>query len=155
MVPGVHSRWGAMFSVLGAYIVAVLIAYAIGSTLATQVTLGELRAMGMSLTLTDHYRAVAHDFRALAGSYLPLIAAVLAPALIVATRLSRPWPKLRPFIFPLLGALAVVAPHYAGRWFLGYDYLFAVREWYGMLFQAMAGWFGAYYYLIIRGLARR
>lgn len=144
-----------MFLVLVAYGAAVLITYAIASALATQVTLAELRGMGMSLTLTDYFRATAHDFRVLSETYLPLIAAVMAPALFVASRLSRPLPKLRPFIFPLLGALAVTAPHYVGRWYLGYDYLSAVRDWHGLLLQALAGWFGAYYYLIIRGQARR
>ena len=138
-----------------AFFVALLVTYFLGSSLATQVILGELRAMGMPVTLTDHFRATAHDLLGLSRSYLPLLALALGCGLPVAGVLGRRWNRLRPFLYPLAGAAAVVTLHRVVELLLGLNGLAAVREWHGLALQALAGWVGGYVFCMALGFARR
>jgi hypothetical protein len=138
-----------------AFSVAVLTTYLIGSVLATQVILARVAAMGLPVTLTDRLYATHHDLAGLARAYLPLLVLALGLALPLAGFLSRPRPKLRGFVYPVAGALAVVATHLVLRSLLGFNALAAVRDWHGLVLQGVAGWLGAYAYLIASGQARR
>lgn len=144
-----------MLRVISAFILALLVAYLIGSILATQVILAELRGMGMSITLSDRLNASLHDLLGLWRSYLPLLAIALVPALAAAAALGRAWQAGRPFLYPLAAAAGVVCLHLAMREVLGLNGLAAVREWTGLALQAVAGWVGGYFFVIGLGLARR
>ena len=144
-----------MLYAVAAYLVAVLVSYVLGAVLATQVILAEVRALGLSVTLSDRFHATGHDLVGLAGSYLPLLAVALAPALFVAARLARRLPALRGVLYPLAAAVAVVVLHLAVKAVLGLNGIAAVREWHGLALQALAGWAGGYCYVMARGLARR
>jgi hypothetical protein len=137
------------------FLAAVLTAYLVGAALATQVILGELRAMGMSVTLTDHLHATGHDLIGLAGSYLPLIALAFAIGLGAAGLLGRHLPRWRFIFYPLAGAVAVVSLHLIMKAVLGVTGIAAVRPWYGLALQALAGWLGGYAFFMFLGLAKR
>jgi hypothetical protein len=140
---------------VGAFAFAVLVAYLLGAVLATQVILGELRGMGMSVTLTDHLNAMVHDLRGLASSYLPLIVIAFAIGLSVAGLIGRRLPGWRHILYPLAGAGAIVALHLIVKAVLGLNGIAAVRPWYGLALQGLAGWLGGYAFLMGLGLARR
>ena len=148
-------RLPAMLAVIRAYLIAVAVTYLLGAVLATQVVLARVRGMGMSVTLGDRFHATTHDLAGLAGSYLPLIAIALVPGLFAASRLARWWPRFGAVLYPLAGAVAVVAIHLAVKALLGLNGIAAVREWHGLALQALAGWVGGYFYFMARGLARR
>lgn len=134
---------------------ALFLTYVMGSALATQVILGELRGMGMSVTPADHFRTTFHDLRGLLASYLPLLAIALTIGFAVAGAIGRRLPRWRPFLYPFGGASAVVAIHVCLEMLLGLNGIAAVREWHGMALQAFAGWMGGYFFVIFLGLARR
>jgi hypothetical protein len=141
--------------VLIAFMLALFLTYVMASALATQVILGELRGMGMSVTLADHFRATFHDLRGLLTSYLPLLAIALTIGLAVAGALGRRLPRWRSFLYPFASAAAVLAIHLCLELLLGINGIAAVREWHGMALQAFAGWMGGYFFVIFLGLARR
>jgi hypothetical protein len=134
---------------------AVLISYCIASVLATQVILGELTAMGMPVTLDDRFRASFHDLRGLLASYLPLLLIAFALAFPVAALLGRWRPGWRFLLFPIAGAVAVVALHLIMKAVLGLNGIAAVRELPGLLSQMLAGWACGYLYYLFMGWARR
>jgi hypothetical protein len=145
----------SMLRILGAFLAAVLTAYLVGAPLATQVMLGELRAMGLSVTLTDHLDAMGRDLLGLTPGYLPLLALALALGLPPAVAVGHRFPRWRFLLYPLAGALAVLSLHLIWEAVLGWHFLAAVRLWYGLLFQAVAGWMGGYAFLMFTGQAKR
>ena len=134
---------------------ATLAAYIVGAALATQVTLNGVAAHGIRVSLDDRLYATGYDLLGLARTYLPLVAIAFLIALPTAAGLARWLPQLRLVLYGLAGAAALVVLHLVARKVLGVTALAATREFSGVLFQAVAGWFGGYVYFVATGWAHR
>jgi hypothetical protein len=138
-----------------AFLSALLLTHVIGSALAAQVILTELRAMGLPVGLRTRLLAAGHDVLALGTSYLPVLLPGLAAACALAALLGRWLPGWRPYLYPLFAALSVVGLHLGCRALLGFNLLAAARHDHGLALQALAGWIGGYAFYVFMGLARR
>ncbi len=140
---------------LYAFVPAILGAYILGTSAATQVNLGKLADLGVRITLRDRLQATGHDLIGLSITYLPALVVALGVALFAAAYLSRWMPGLRLGLYVLAGASGVVAVHLIAEAVLGVNGLAAVRDTYGLALQALAGSFGAYIFYVATGWAHR
>jgi len=137
-----------------AYLSAVLVTYLLGSIAATQVILTELQYMGMPVTLYDRVLTSLHDLAGLSLTYLPALLVAMGLGFSVGLLLGKLLPRLRGFMYPLFGSLAVLGLHFGSRELLGYTALAAARHDVGLWMQVGIGWAGGYAFLMFLGLAR-
>ena len=144
-----------MIRVLKVFFAAVLLAYVLASTLATQSNLGNLQMLGMQVGFGDWAATTAHDLVGMASSYLPLIAGAFAIGLPVAAGLTRRLPRHRALLYALAGFTAVVALHLIMRAALGLTPVAATRTTAGLIGQGAAGALGGLgYHWLTRPLAK-
>ena len=137
-----------MIRVLSGFFPAVIVAYVIGSLLATQVVLANLASMGVDISLATRLDASLHDLLGMSTSYLLLILVAFIIALPVAAGLSK-WLGARALWFTLAGFVALVMLHVIMRQVLGVWPIAAAREWPGLLMQGGAGAVGGFLYSYI------
>ncbi|MDP4788669.1 MAG: hypothetical protein NWR64_01665 [Haliea sp.] len=139
-----------MIRVLKAFFPAVLLAYILGSVLATQTVLAKLAALGVAVPMTVRLQASLHDVIGMTA-YLLLILVAFVLALPVAAWLVRahrvPGPRL--FWFTLAGFAGVIALHLIMNQVLGIWVIAAAREWPGLLLQGLAGAMGGWVFGVI------
>lgn len=128
-----------MIRALKAFFPAVLLAYVLGTVLATQLILGNVQELGLAVTLTDRAAATLHDIMGMASSYLLLILVAFILALPVAAALTRWMPGHRALLFALAGFVGLVALHLIMKALLGVTGVAATRTLAGLLGQGLAG----------------
>ncbi len=128
-----------VFRVVSTYVLSVVMAYVLGSILATQFVLYELTDLGLQISLTDRVMATLRDIVGLSGTYLPLIAIALALAFPVAGFLARLGGLARSLWFVFAGLVALVALHLIMKAVLGLTGIAATRTLAGLLSQGLAG----------------
>ena len=121
----------------------ILLAYAAGSVLGTQVVLNNVAAMGLEVTLAMRWSSSVSDLAGLAGTLLPLMAIALLPGWLILDWLGRrPTLRIAPAWYILTGAVGIAALHPALNWAFGVDVFAPARTVPGLLGQAVAGGLG-------------
>ena len=121
----------------------ILLAYAAGSVLGTQVVLNNVAAMGLEVTLAMRWSSSVSDVAGLAGTLLPLMAIALLPGWLILDWLGRrPTLRIAPAWYILTGAVGIAALHPALNWAFGVDVFAPARTVPGLLGQAVAGGLG-------------
>ena len=129
---------------LGSWLLAALLAFAIGSTLATQFILANVAALGPEVDMAVRLQATGHDLVGLSGSYLPLVSIAFLLGLPIAAGLARFFPGQRQLLYIAAGAVAVMTIHLLIKAVLGLNGVAAVRTTAGLLSQGVAGACGGY-----------
>jgi hypothetical protein len=133
-----------MLRKLGAWLLAVLVGYAVGTVAATQFVLAKLGELGVAVPVGDRLSTTLFDLAGMATSYLPLIAVALAIAFPVAALVVRFQPTWRSFGYPLAGAVALLVLHLALQFAIGFTPVAGVRTTAGLIAQMLAGALGGY-----------
>ncbi len=138
---------------IGCWLIAALLAFVVGSTLTTQIILGNVAALGPEVSLGIRLQATGHDLLGLSVSYLPLIAVGFLLGLPIAAGLGKWLPAQRLWLYVAAGAVAIVAIHLLIKAVLGLSGIAATRGLVGLLSQGLAGACGGYlfYRLRLRG----
>jgi hypothetical protein len=130
---------GGLIRALGAWAVAVLIAYLAATTFATMAVVLSLHNLGAPVAFLQGLRMIAHDWLAMTGIFLPVIALGFAIAMPVAGGLGRWKPDWRSGLFAAAGAAALVAVHLALKASFGITPIAVARSLPGLASQALAG----------------
>ncbi len=136
--------------ILVAYVVAVLVAYLLGATAATQSVLASLEAMGVVVSLGERLSTTGKDLIGMFPAYGLIIAVAFAIALPIATNIARYLPRWRAFGLVVAGVVAMIVPHLLMREFLEITPVAAARTVVGLLVQGLAGGVGGYAFYFVR-----
>ncbi len=139
-----------MARIAAAYVLAVLVAYLLAATAATQAVLAGLEGLGVTITLGERISTTGHDLLGMLPSYGLLIAIGFAIALPIAAAVSRFLPSWRAFGLVAAGALAVGLIHIGLNSVFETHLVAATRTTVGMLVQVMAGGLGGYAFYRLR-----
>ncbi len=121
----------------------ILLAYAAGSVLGTQVVLNNVAAMGLEVTLAMRWSSSLSDVAGLAGTLLPLMAIALLPGWLILDWIDRrPTMSVAPAWYILMGAMGIAVLHPTLNWAFGVDVFAPARTLPGLLGQAVAGGLG-------------
>ena len=121
----------------------ILLAYAAGSVLGTQVVLNNVAAMGLEVTLSMRWSSSLSDVTGLAGTLLPLMAIALLPGWLILDWLGRrPTLRVAPAWYILMGAMGIAVLHPTLSWAFGVGVFAPARTLPGLLGQAVAGGLG-------------
>ncbi len=135
---------------IACWLVAALVAYLVASTLATQVILANVAALGPEVDFAVRLQATGHDLLGLAVSYLPLIALGFLLGLPIAAGLGKWLPAQRLWLYVSAGAVAIIAIHLLIKAVLGLSGIAATRGLLGLLSQGLAGACGGYLFYRLR-----
>jgi hypothetical protein len=91
------------------FLLAVLLASALGSVLQTQFNLANLQALGAPISLSVRLHTTGLDLLGFSPTFAVLVLLGFVFALPSASLLTRSWPGGRWLLFALAGALAVLA----------------------------------------------
>jgi len=91
------------------FLLAVLLASALGSVLQTQFNLANLQALGAPMSLSVRLHTTGLDLLGFSPTFAVLVLLGFVFALPSASLLARSWPGGRWLLFALAGALAVLA----------------------------------------------
>lgn len=136
---------------LGCWLLAALLAYVLGSIIATQFILANVAELGPEVDMATRLSATGHDLVGLSSSYLLLIAVGMLLGLPVGAGLARLLPRLRPWLYVAAGAAAVITIHLLIKAVLGLSGIAATRTLAGLLAQGAAGAVGGYLFYLLRG----
>jgi hypothetical protein len=132
-----------------AYLLAVAVTYVLGAVLATQSVLSSLAGMGVDVSAADRVGTTAHDLLGMLPAYAPIIALALALALPCAALLTRVLPRWRHALYPLAGAVGIIAAHIIMRLLLEVTVIASTRTLDGLLLQGGAGALGAWSFSLL------
>ncbi len=133
-----------MIRSIGAFLVAVLVAYLIGAALATQHVLGALTTMGMNIDFGVWAHATLHDLIGMFGTYAPLIAIAFLVALPVILLICRGRPGWRRIGYITGFFTAIIVMHLLMPLVLNVTPVAAARFFGGLIQQGLAGAVGGY-----------
>ncbi len=122
-----------------AFFVAVLVAYLIGASLATQHVLGALTDMGMDITFAVWAEATLHDLIGMFAIYVPLIVVAFGIGIPVALLICRGRPGWRRIGYTTGCFTAIVAIHWLMPQVLDVTPVAATRFFSGLMMQGLAG----------------
>jgi hypothetical protein len=141
---------------LGAYLVAVAVAYLLATLTATQAVVSRLEGMGVAVPVPERLAMSLRDIAGMAGMFLPMVAFALLAAFLSAAllchRLRHYLWSWRPLVYAAAGAVALLTIHLTLNLAFGLHPVAIARTWGGLLLQALAGAAGGLTYL---SLARR
>lgn len=123
---------------------AVLLTYSLATLFATQSVISHLGDMGIPMSLGERLQMSASDQLGMTGMFLPLIAAGMLIAMLVAGWLGRHHPQRRTQLFMLAGAVAMLSIHLALNWSFDITLVAVARSPLGLLSQVLAGAAGGY-----------
>ena len=136
--------------VIGAYVVAVLVAYLLAATAATQAVLAGLEGIGVTVTLGERIATTGRDLAGMFHAYGLLLAIGFAIALPIAAGFARFLPSWRAAGLVLAGAAAVWLIHLGLNSVFETHLVAATRTTVGLLVQVMAGGVGGYVFYRLR-----
>jgi len=138
-------RWPLLHR-FGTFLLAVLIAYLLASTIATQSVISSLAGMGVDVGLGERFSMTLRDIAGMAGAFLPMIAAGYLAAFLVVWMLCFWFPQWRTALYIIAGACALITIHLTLKLAFGITPIAVGRTVSGLLMQGMAGAIGAYVY---------
>jgi len=137
-----------------AFFAAVLVAYLIGASLATQHVLGALTEMGMDIDFAVWAQATLHDLGGMFPTYAPLIVVAFLIALPVILLVCRGRPGWRRIGYTTGFFVAIIAMHLLMTTVLDVTAIAATRFASGLLQQGFAGAVAGYvFYRLGRSFA--
>jgi hypothetical protein len=134
----------AVIRSIGAFLVAVLVAYLMGAALATQHVLGALTTMGMNIDFGIWAHTTLLDLFGMFGTYAPLIALAFLVALPVILLICRGRPGWRPIGYITGFFAAMIVMHLLMPLVLNLNPVAATRFFGGLIQQGLAGAVGGY-----------
>lgn len=137
-----------------AFVVAVLVAYAIGAALATQHVLGALTVMGMNIDFATWARATLHDLAGMFVAYASLITVAFLAAMPVILLICRNRPGWRRIGYVSGFFTAIIVMHLVMPLVLNVNPVAATRMFGGLVQQGLAGAVGGYVFFLL-GRARQ
>jgi hypothetical protein len=141
---------------LGAYLLAVAIAYVLATVTATQSVVASLDGMGVAVGLADRLAMTERDIRGMAPMFLPMVAFALLVAFLSSALLSRWLHRWRLPLYFTAGAAALVCIHLALHLAFGITPVAIARSGGGLVMQGMAGGIGGLIYIaMVEWLVRR
>ena len=96
---------------LGAWLLAVAVAYVLAAVTATQHVIAQLSKMGIEVNLGERLAMTGQDIVGMASMFLPMVAFALLIAFMTAALLCRWLSRWRLPLYLLAGATAVVCIH--------------------------------------------
>jgi len=136
-----------------AFLVAVLVAYVIGASLATQHVLASLTEMGMDITFGVWLEATSHDLLGMFATYAPLIALAFAIGIPVTLLICRGRPGWRRIGYITGCFTAIIVMHLLMPQVLDVTPVAATRLFGGLIQQGFAGAVAGYVFYLL-GRAR-
>lgn len=133
-----------MIRSIGAFLIAVLVAYLIGAALATQHVLGSLTTMGMNIDFGVWVHATLHDLIGMFSTYAPLIAVAFLVALPVVLLVCRGRPGWLRLGYVVGFFTAIIVMHLLMPLVLNVNPIAATRVLSGLIQQGFAGAVGGY-----------
>lgn len=134
---------------LGAWLLAVAVAYVLATATATQYVVAQLSRMGIGVNLGERLAMTGQDIIGMASMFLPMVAFALLIAFMTAALLCRWLSRWRLPLYLLAGATAVVCIHLGLNLAFGITPVAIARSWGGLLLQASAGAAGGCTYLFL------
>lgn len=148
-------KMNAMIRHSGAWVIATLVTYTLGSVFMSQAVLAGVSRLGVEIEFPARLQMTLSDLVGLSTSYLPLIAVATAIAMFVATALGRLLPAWRRALYLLAGITAPPALVIIMTLTLGVNPLAGSQGIVGLGLQALAGLAGAMSYVAVLGEAGR
>jgi hypothetical protein len=134
---------------LGAWLLAVAVAYVLAAVTATQHVVAQLSKMGIAVNLGERLAMTGQDIVGMASMFLPMVAFALLIAFMTAALLCRWLSRWRLPLYLLAGATAVVCIHLGLNLAFGITPVAIARSSLGLLLQALAGAAGGFTYLFL------
>jgi formate hydrogenlyase subunit 4 len=138
-----------MINRLLAWLAAVGATYVLASAFATQSVIARLGEMGVGVPVGDRLAMTARDIAGMVSLFLPLVAATILIAFIVATIITHWLRDWRTFLFILAGAAGMIAFHLILQAALGMTPIAAARTTGGIAMQGVAGALGGWVFVLI------
>jgi hypothetical protein len=136
---------------LGAWLLAVAVAYVLASATATQSVIGSLAGMGVDVQLGVRVQMTLSDILGMANMFLPMVAFALLIAFMTAALLCRWLARWRLPLYAVAGAAALVTIHLILHLAFGLTPIAIARTAGGLMLQGLAGAAGGVcYFLLIR-----
>lgn len=137
---------------LGIYLAAVLTAYLLASTAATQHVVSSLSSMGVHVDFGDRIAMTLGDMAGMAGMFLPLVAFGLLVAFLFTALLCRWLDHWRMPLYLLAGATALIGIHISMNLAFDLTPVASARSPVGVFVQGIAGAAGGFVYLQLNDL---
>ena len=134
---------------LGAWLLAVAIAYVLASITATQSVVSKLTGMGLKVPLSDRLAMTLQDILGMANMFLPMVAFALLMAFMTAALLCRWLARWRLPLYALAGATALVMIHVILHLAFGLTPIAIARSGAGLAIQGLAGAAGGICYILL------
>ena len=135
---------------ISAYLAALASAYLVAVIGASGHVIGQLKRMGVALDFSQRAAMVGHDLIGMLQSFLPMVAVGLLIGFLVAGLLARRWPRARPTLFIVAGAVALLTIHVALKLAFEITPIAAARTGLGLAGQALAGALGGWLFTRIK-----
>lgn len=134
---------------LGAWLLAVAIAYVLASVTATLSVIGSLTDMGLAVPAADRVSMALQDILGMANMFLPMVAFALLIAFMTAALLCRWFARWRLPLYALAGAAGLVTIHLALNLAFGLTPIAIGRSVGGLALQGLAGAVGGICYILL------
>lgn len=144
-----------MIKKLGAYLLAVVVGYALASILSTQSVVASLQEMGVEVGFSERLAMTLQDLQGMAGMLMPMVAFGYLVAFLAAGLMCRWKPSWRTALFVLAGAVAFITIHVSLNLAFGVHPIAVGRSLVGLLLQGAAGAAGAWVFTRVSPPVRR
>jgi hypothetical protein len=144
-------KMNALLCHSGAWVIATLVTYTLGSIFMSQAVLARVSRFGVEVEFPARLQSTLSDLVGLLTSYLPLIAVAMAVAMFLATVLGRLLPPWRRALYLLAGTTAAPALVMIMTLTFGMNPLAGSQGLVGLGLQALAGFAGAMAYVAVLG----
>ena len=134
---------------LGAWLLAVAVAYILASVTATQSVIARLTDMGLEVPFDDRLTMTLQDILGMANMFLPMVAFALLVAFMTAALLCRWLGHWRLPLYALAGATALVMIHVFLNLAFGLTPIAIARTGGGLALQGLAGAAGGVCYILL------
>jgi hypothetical protein len=134
---------------LGAWLLAVAVAYLLASATATQSVISSLAGMGLDVTVSARVQMTLSDILGMANMFLPMVAFALLMAFMTAALLCRWLARWRLPLYAVAGAAALITIHLILHLAFGLTPIAIARTAGGLLLQGLAGAAGGVCYILL------
>jgi hypothetical protein len=134
---------------LGAWLLAVVLAYALASITASQSVIAALGSMGLHVAFSDRLVVTLQDLRGMAPMFLPMVAFAMLAAFMTAALLCRWVVRWRLPLYALAGAVALITIHLVLHLAFGLTPIAIGRTVGGLALQGLAGAAGGCCYILL------
>lgn len=134
---------------LAIYLLAVVAAYLLAASAATQSVVSSLAGMGVELSLDQRLSMTLTDIAGMAGMFLPMVAFGLLVAFMATALICRYLNRWRIPLYVLAGASALVCIHLLLHLAFGITPVAAARTAGGLMLQSIAGAVGGLTYVLL------